>query len=796
MNITLEIENNKDLNDSKINNETNIINKYIGIINDKENKKDILDLIIPNQNSTSIISSKNNFQNQISIIKPDNIKQFYQDEYFFNILHTEKNSKLYGKPEVKINDFIGMGNIYFSKKKEMNINFNNFILKKNEDNKNSKFHYSYFFNQSYNMDFLIQSIRELSNQNLTYVGPKYSGKTFFINFCIFYILKSLYLPHLYINLDVINQLNDNQIKIYILLELTFLFYSFSKYVEFVDKNIQFFKVFEFNNGNFENIFHIFKLYTEFISMENNSQKRIYLIIDNIKNKHQLELTTSLKKKINEFTLILIKVADVLLYNNIEITNNYDNNISLSKINLNDDEYFKQSKNEHYIFKEEKFLYDTCFCGYNSINKKLEIDIDFYKTFYPLLPYLSKIVEKKNNNTLKYYFIKKKTIILNQISKYYDNFKSLEVIESQMYFYLRNVLNYNDKWITPKHEEFNFINKILINRIPLNFIGFYRKYFQFQYTNQCIIKIKCINNIVYKVIKNYCLSYEYNFSFSTIKFNSLYLKPYIYGGIFEDKFIFSLKSNEINLEIKFNDKYILINTFLYSNKEKNSDCFIKKENNRIKKYKTKLENLNYIENKQPFLILIKKHNNKHVDLGAVIFENNNTFLILFQVSISKSTKSIQKLINQLKVNSVFIKERLKKIGLLIDKMFFYYIFASQNDYPNTKTDFNLCKKHNINYCIYQHKENVLIDKNQKIINNFKLNDKNSIGNEITFNNEKSDIKNFEDEGKNEKYVNFYRKNQKNYNYYFNRKLNIEFSFIQIKSKFIEQMMIYDSKYDKN
>ena len=35
MNITLEIENNKDLNDSKINNETNIINKYIGIINDK-----------------------------------------------------------------------------------------------------------------------------------------------------------------------------------------------------------------------------------------------------------------------------------------------------------------------------------------------------------------------------------------------------------------------------------------------------------------------------------------------------------------------------------------------------------------------------------------------------------------------------------------------------------------------------------------------------------------------------------------------------------------------------------------
>ena len=118
MNITLEIENNKDLNDSKINNETNIINKYIGIINDKENKKDILNLIIPNQNSTSIISSKNNFQNQISIIKPDNIKQFYQDEYFFNILHTEKNSKLYGKPEVKINDFIGMGNIYFSKKKK------------------------------------------------------------------------------------------------------------------------------------------------------------------------------------------------------------------------------------------------------------------------------------------------------------------------------------------------------------------------------------------------------------------------------------------------------------------------------------------------------------------------------------------------------------------------------------------------------------------------------------------------------------------------------------------------------
>ena len=57
----------------------------------------------------------------------------------------------------------------------------------------------------------------------------------------------------------------------------------------------------------------------------------------------------------------------------------------------------------------------------------------------------------------------------------------------MYFYLRNVLNYNDKWITPKHEEFNFFNKILINRIPLNFIGFYRKYFQFQYTNQCIIK---------------------------------------------------------------------------------------------------------------------------------------------------------------------------------------------------------------------------------------------------------------------------------------------------------------------
>ena len=193
---------------------------------------------------------------------------------------------------------------------------------------------------------------------------------------------------------MINQLNDNQIKIYILLELTSLFYSFSKYVEFVDKNIQFFKVFEFNNENFENIFHIFKLYTEFISIENNSQKRIYLIIDNIKNKHQLELTTSLKKKINEFTLILIKVVDVSLYNNIEITNNYDNNISLSKINLNDDEYFKQSKNEHYIFKEEKFLYDTCFCGYNSINKKLEIDIDFYKTFYPLLPYLSKIEKKR------------------------------------------------------------------------------------------------------------------------------------------------------------------------------------------------------------------------------------------------------------------------------------------------------------------------------------------------------------------------------------------------------------------
>ena len=73
------------------------------------------------------------------------------------------------------------------------------------------------------------------------------------------------------------------------------------------------------------------------------------------------------------------------------------------------------------------------------------------------------------------------------------------------------------------------------------------------------------------------------------------------------------------------------------------------------------------------------------------------------------------------------------------MFFYYIFASQNDYPNTKTDFNLCKKHNINYCIYQHKENVLIDKNQKKINNFKLNDENSIGNEITFNNEKVILK---------------------------------------------------------